>query len=90
MPFGNQRSDFLTSVDVLHDLIESGGDNGIMMNLIRAANCTKCQRRLHSTSLQILGPRSEFELDLPHWTRTVGIETIDSSLGGAQSVSGDP
>jgi len=32
MPFGNQRSDFPTSVDVLHDLMKSERDDGITMN----------------------------------------------------------
>jgi len=32
MPFDNQRSDFSISVNILHDLMESRGDNGITMN----------------------------------------------------------
>ena len=33
MPFSNQRSNFLTYVDVLHDLMEGGGDDEITINL---------------------------------------------------------
>ena len=32
MPFGDQCSDFPTSVNILHDLMESGGDDGVTMN----------------------------------------------------------
>ena len=32
MSLGNQRSDFFIFVNILHDLMESRGDDGVMMN----------------------------------------------------------
>jgi len=92
MPFGDQRSDFPIFVNMLHDLMESGGDDGVTMNprssqqqIVRSVGVNHIARHFRS---QV--PNLTLEFDLPHWARTIGIETIDSGLGGAQSVSGDP
>ena len=92
MPFGNQCSDFPTSVDVLHDLMESEGDDGITMNprssqqqIVRSVGVDHIARHLRS---QV--PNLIFEFDLLHWARTIGVETIYGSLGGPQSVGGNP
>ena len=72
--------------------MESGWDNGITMNLrsseqqiVRSVGIDYIARHFRS---QI--PNLTFEFDLPHLVRTIGIETIDGSLVGAQSVGGDP
>ena len=92
MPFGDQRSDFFISVNILHDLIESGGDDGITMNprssqqqIVRSVSIDHVARHFRS---QI--PNLIFEFDLPHWAHTIGVETIDGSLGGVQAMGGDP
>ena len=30
-----------------------------------------------------------FEFNLSHWARTIGVEAVNGSLSGAESVSGD-
>ena len=40
-------------------------------------------------SPQILGPRLAFEFNLSYWVRTIGVEAVNGSLGGAQLVSRD-
>jgi len=92
MPFGDQRSDFPISVNILHDLMESGGDDGVTMNpwssqkqIVRSVGVNHIARHFRS---QV--PNLTFEFDLPHWACTIGIETINSGLGDAQSMSGEP
>ena len=91
MSFGNQRSDFPTSVDIFHDLMESGGGDGVTMNpwssqqqIVRSVGVNHIARYFRC---QI--PNLTFEFDLPHWARTISVETIDGSLGGAQSMGED-
>ena len=91
MPLGSQRSDFPIFVNILHDLMESGGDDGITMNpwsseqqIVRSVGVNYIARHFRS---QV--PNLTFKFDLPHWACTVGVEIIDGSLGGAQSVGGD-
>jgi len=92
MPFGDQRSDFPISVNILHDLMESGGNDGITMNplssqqqIVRSVGVNHVARHFRS---QV--PNLTFEFDLSYWAHTIGVKTIYSSLGGAQSVSGNP
>ena len=61
--------------------MESGGDDGVAMNPRLSQ-----QQIIRSVGI----PNPTFKFDLPYWVRTIGIETINSGLGGAQSVSGDP
>jgi len=91
MPFDDQRSDFSISISIFHDLMESGGDNGVTMipqspqqQIVWSIDVNHIARHLRS---QV--PNLILEFDLPHWARTIGIKTIISGLGGAQSVSGD-
>ena len=91
MPFGDQRPDFPTSVNIFHDLLESGGDDGVTMNprlfqqqIVRSVGLIYIARHFRS---QI--PNLTFEFDLPHWACTISVETIDGSLGGGLSVGGD-
>ena len=91
MPFSDQRSDFPISINILYDLMESGGDDGVTMNprsspqqIVQSVGVNNIARRFKS---QV--PNLTLEFDLPHWARTISIETINSGLGSAQSVSGD-
>jgi len=92
MPFGDQRSDFPTFVDIFHDLMDSGGYDGVTMypwsskqKIVRSVSVDHITSHFRS---QV--PNLTFEFDLPHWAYTIGVETIYGSLGGAQSVGGDP
>ena len=91
MPFGNQ-CDFPTSVDIFHNLVEGGGDDGVTMNpwsheqqIVWSVGVDHIARHFGS---QV--PNLTFEFDFSYWARTIGVETINDSLGGAQSVGGDP
>ena len=91
MPFGDQRSNFSISVKILHDLMESRGDDGIAMNprssrqqIIRSVGVNNIAHHLGS-----LVPDRVFEFELSHRACTISVEAINDSLSGAQSVSGD-
>jgi len=71
--------------------MESRGDDGVMMNpwssqqqVIWSFSINNIARHLKS---QI--PDLAFEFDLSYQARTIGVEDIDGSLGGVQSMSGD-
>jgi len=92
LPVGDQRPDFLISVNIFHDLLESGGDDGVTTNprssqqqIVRSVGLIHIARHFGSKV-----PNLTFESDLPYWAHTIGVETINGSLGGAQSVGGDP
>ena len=83
---------FSVSVNIFHDLMESIGDDGIAMNprsshqqIVRSVGVNNIAHQFRSKVRNLT-----FKFDLPYWARTIGIETINSGLVGAQSVSGDP
>jgi len=89
MPFGYQRSDFFIPVNILHDLMESRGYDGIAKNpwssqqlIIQSVGVKNIARYLGS---QV--PNLVFEFDLSHQAFAIGIEAINGSLSGAQSTS---
>jgi len=90
MPFGDQHSDFPTPVDIFHNLMESEGNDGVTMNprssqqIVRSVSINHIACHFRSQVLNLT-----FEFDLPHWARTIGVEAINGSLSGSQSVGGD-
>ena len=91
MPFDDQCSDFSISVNILHDLMESRGDDGVAMNLLSSQ-----QQVIRSIDVNNITrhPRSQvpdlaFEFDISHRARTISFKVINSSLSGTQSMSGD-
>jgi len=72
--------------------MEGGGDDAVTMNpwsseqkIIWSVSIDYIVRHFRSQVFNLT-----FEFDFSHWARTIGIETMDGSLGGAQSVGGDP
>ena len=91
MPFGDQRLNFSISINILHDLIESRGANGVAMNpwsyqqqIILSIGVDNIARHLRSWV-----PDLTFEFNLSHWACTICVEIVNGSLSGAQSISGD-
>ena len=48
----------------------------------------KCRRHYMACHFRSEVPDLTFEFNLPHWVRTIGVETINGDLGDTQSVSG--
>ena len=85
MLLGDQRSDFSIFVNILHDLMESRGDDEVAMNpwssqqqVIRSVSVNKIAHHLRSQVADLV-----FEFNLSYRVRTISVEAINDSLSGA-------